>query len=317
MNPFIYSNDNKRYHTYNFYLKQHFHQKVAKVSLNAGLSCPHRDPMTGLGGCIYCSNEASGDFGGDKTQSLQAQFETGKAIMQRKWPNCAFIAYFQAGTNTYAPLEKLKEMFEPFINREDVAGIALATRPDCLPDDVINYLTDVNQRCELTVELGLQTIHEKTSKLIHRGHDLNCFITAINKLRAHNIKICVHIINGLPYETEEDMLATARFVSQLDIQFLKIHMLFILDNTPLYTLYKKHPFPLLSREDYIAIVVKQLALQKEETVIERLTGDGDPKHLFYPLWSIKKVTILNDIDKAMVRLNTWQGKTYGNEKALD
>lgn len=310
-NPFIYSNDNKRYHTYNYYLKNKYNKKVAKVALNGNFTCPNRDGTISSGGCIYCSSSGSGDFGGNPNEDLMMQFEKGKQMMQSKWPNCGFIAYFQAGTNTHAPIDILKETFEPFINHPDVLGIAIATRPDCLSDEVIAYLSDLNKRCDLTIELGLQTIHPQTAKLINRGHDLDCFVQAVQKLRKENIEICVHFINGLPHETKEDMLQTAKFLSQLDIQFIKIHMLFILDNTPIYQYYQQTNFPLLSREDFIDITVKQLEMFKPEVVVERLTGDGDPKHLFYPLWSIKKVTILNDIDKTMASENTYQGKKYG------
>lgn len=310
MNPFIYSNDNKRYHTYNFYLRNRYHQKVAKVSLNTGLSCPNRDGKISRGGCIYCSNVASGDFGGNPKDSVLTQFEIGRNLMQAKWPHCGLIAYFQAGTNTYAPLETLKSFFEPMAKHEDVLGMAIATRPDCLDETILDYLEDLNKRCNLTIELGLQSIHKKTAQLINRGHDLECFVQAVEQLRSRNIDVCVHIINGLPNETKEDMMETAKFLSKLDIQFLKIHMLFILDDTPLYQFYQKKPFKLLSREEFIDIVVSQLEIQKPELVIERLTGDGDPKHLFYPLWSIKKVTVLNDIDKCFVRRNTYQGKYY-------
>lgn len=310
MNPFIYSNDNKRYHTFNYYLKQKYQRKVAKVALNANFTCPNRDGAISQGGCIYCSDAASGDFGGNPKESLMLQFEKGKALMQNKWPGCGFIAYFQAGTNTYGSLDTLKTCFEPFVNHPDVLGLAIATRPDCLSDEIIAYLSSINQRCDLTIELGLQTIHEKTAKLINRGHDLACFVDAVNRLRKENINVCVHIIDGLPFETREEMMATAKFISTLDIQFLKIHLLFILDNTPLYHLYQTHPFPLLERESFIQLVVDQLEIQKPELVIERLTGDGDPKHLFYPLWSIKKVTILNDIDKCFVSRKTYQGHFY-------
>ena len=307
-NPFIYSSDNKRYHTYNYYLKNKYNRKVAKVALNGNFTCPNRDGTISYGGCIYCSSSNSGDFGGNPNEDLMVQFEKGKQMMQSKWPDCGFIAYFQAGTNTHAPLSVLKETFEPFVSHPDVLGIAIATRPDCLSDEVIAYLADLNKRCDLTIELGLQTIHAHTAKLINRGHDLECFETAVKKLRSHNIDLCVHIINGLPHETKEDMMQTAKYLSSLDIQFIKIHMLFILDNNPIYDYYKQTNFPLLSREDFIDITVKQLEMFKPEVVVERLTGDGDPKHLFYPLWSIKKVTILNDIDKTFVLNDTYQGK---------
>ena len=304
MNPFKYSLDNKRYHTYNYYLKQKYHTKVAKVSLNAGLTCPNRDGTVSKGGCIYCS----GDFANDGIEPLQQQFKTVSKIMSLKWPNCKYIAYFQAGSNTYAPVSQLKEYFEPFIHYPDVVGISIATRPDCLQDDVLDYLEDLNKRTDLTIELGLQTIHEKTAKLINRGHDLKCFVDAVKKLRQRNINIACHIINGLPYETIEDMIATAKFVSKLDIQFIKIHMLYILYDTAMYRYYENNHFPLLSRENYIKVVCHQLEYFNEHVVVERLTGDGDAKKLYYPEWSIKKVTILNDIDKYMKENNIWQSK---------
>lgn len=315
MNPFPYSNDNKRYHTYNYFLKNKYHKKVAKVALNANFTCPNRDGTISKGGCIYCSNSASGDFGGNPNEDLLIQFEKGKALMQSKWSDCGFIAYFQAGTNTYGDMAYLKACFEPFVNHQDVLGLAIATRPDCLNEEILDYLESINQRTHLTIELGLQTIHAKTAQLINRGHDLETFVQAVKNLRNRKIDVCVHIINGLPFETADDMLETAHFISTLDIQYLKIHMLFILDNTPLYHYYQQHPFPLLEREAFIDIVVKQLELQKPELVIERLTGDGDPKHLFYPMWSIKKVTILNDIDKLFVAKNTCQGQSY--QKKID
>lgn len=305
-NPFIYSNDNKRYHTYNYYLKNKYQKKVAKVALNGNFTCPNRDGTISKGGCIYCSSSGSGDFGGNPNEDLMTQFEKGKQVMQSKWPDCGFIAYFQAGTNTHAPLDVLKQTFEPFVNHKDVLGMAIATRPDCLSDEVIEYLSDLNQRCDLTIELGLQTIHPQTAKLINRGHDLECFVEAVKKLRNHQIDICVHIINGLPNETKEDMLQTAKFLASLDIQFIKIHMLFILDNTPLYQYYLNNPFHLLTRDEFIDITVSQLELFNSNVVVERLTGDGDPKHLFYPEWSIKKVTILNDIDKEFVKRDSYQ-----------
>lgn len=304
-NPFPYSLDNKRYHTYNYYLKKRYHQKVAKIGLDAGFTCPNRDGKVGVGGCIYCS----GDFVRQPSGTdLIRQLTAGCEIMRHKWPQCLFIAYFQSGSNTYGSLKRLQQCFEPFVGQRDIVGLSIATRPDCLSEEVLDYLEDLARRTDLTIELGLQTIHEKTAQLINRGHDLACFEEAVIQLRKRKIDIAVHIINGLPYETPADMIATARYVAKLDIQFLKIHMLYILENTPLYQMYQSQPFPLLSREDYIQLVVDQLEYLPENVVIERLTGDGDASRLFYPLWSIKKVTILNDIDKEFLRRNTWQGK---------
>lgn len=307
MNQFKYSNDNKRYHTFNYYLKNKYHCKVAKVGLNAGFTCPNRDGSKGVGGCIFCSDSGSGDFAGNVHDSLQTQFNQVSQILSNKWPGCKYIAYFQANTNTYGPVEKIKKCVEPFINKKDVVAISIATRPDCLNNDVLEYLKDVNSRCDLWVELGLQTIHDRTGLIINRCHSYQDFLDGLNKLRVLNINVCVHIINGLPYETPEMMLETAKTVGQLDIQAIKIHMLYIIENTKLHQLYLKKPFKILDREEYIKLVVEQLAYLPENIVIERLTGDGKIDDLIAPLWSVKKVTILNDIDKMMVAKDYYQG----------
>lgn len=307
MNQFPYSLDNKRYHTYNYFLKTKYKSKIAKVSLNAGFTCPNRDGTCGTGGCIFCSQNGSGDFAGNINDSLQEQFNKISQVMRKKWPQCQFIAYFQANTNTYGSIDKLKKTFEPFINKKDVVAIAIATRPDCLNDDICDYLYELSQKCDLYIELGLQTIHDQTATLINRGHDYQTFVAAVQRLRQRQINICVHIINGLPYETYDMMLETAKAVGQLDIQGLKIHNLFILKNTKIYQMYQEKPFPLLSRDEYISLVVEQLSYIPHHIVIERLTGDAPIQDLFEPLWSIKKVTILNDIDKLMRLKNTYQG----------
>ncbi len=308
MNNFKYSNDNKRYHTYNYFLKNKYKNKIAKVSLNAGFSCPNRDGTVGYGGCIFCSGLGSGDFAGNVYDSLQTQFESISAIMRNKWPECKYIAYFQANTNTYGTIERLKATFEPFINKEDVVGIAIGTRPDCLSEEICDYLYELSLKCDLYVELGLQTIHEDTAKLINRGHDFQTFEDAVSRLRKRNIDVCVHIINGLPYETYDMMLETAKVVGSMDIQGIKIHNLFILKNTKLHTMYLEKPFDILSRDEYINLVVEQLTYIDEKIVIERLTGDAPLKDLVEPKWSIKKVTILNDIDKLMKEKDVYQGQ---------
>lgn len=307
MNTFPYSFDNKRYHTYNYFLKTKYKSKIAKVSLNAGFTCPNRDGTCGIGGCIFCSSSGSGDFAGNIEDSLQQQFDQVSQVMRRKWPNCQFIAYFQANTNTYGTIEKLKNTFEPFVHKKSVVGIAIATRPDCLSDEIVDYLDDLSKRTHLYIELGLQTIHDKTARYINRGHDYATFVEGVNKLRAKNLEICVHIINGLPYETKEMMIETAKAVGKLDIQALKIHNLFILKNTKLHELYQQEQFPLLTRQEYIELVVEQLRYIPEHIVIERLTGDAPLQDLIEPKWSIKKVTILNDIDKQMKDNNIYQG----------
>ena len=307
MNTFPYSFDNKRYHTYNYFLKNKYKQKIAKVSLNAGFTCPNRDGTSGVGGCIFCSSSGSGDFAGDVHDSLQKQFHEVSQVMRNKWPDCQFIAYFQANTNTYGSIERLRETFEPFLNQKDIVGIAIATRPDCLSEDICDYLYELSQKCDLYVELGLQTIHDSTANFINRGHNYQTFLEGLHRLRERHIDVCVHIINGLPYETYDMMLETAKAVGQLDIQGLKIHNLFMLKNTKLHQIYQEKPFPMPSRDEYISLVVDQLSYIPAHVVIERLTGDAPLHDLVEPLWSVKKVTILNDIDKLMKERNCYQG----------
>lgn len=307
MNNFKYSFDNKRYHTYNYHLKTKYGTKVAKISLNASFTCPNRDGRKAYGGCIFCSASGSGDFAGDISDDLIIQFEKGKKIMAKKWPNSKYIAYLQANTNTYGPVEKVKAACEPFVNKEDVVGIALTTRPDCLEDNVLTYLADLNKKTDLIVELGIQTIHQKTSDLINRGHSYQEFIAAVKKLRHHKIAVVVHLINSLPFETTDMMIETAKEIGKLDIQGLKIHMLYVIKHTVLAQMYKRKEFELLTRQEYIETVVQQLRYIPDHIYIERLTGDGNPQDLIAPLWSIKKVTILNDIDKLMAQKNIYQG----------
>ena len=303
---FKYSLDNKRYHTLNYYLKNRFHEKVYKVSLNAGFTCPNIDGTKGYGGCIYCSKTGSGEFGGNINDDLITQFNKVKEVMDKKWHG-KYIAYFQARSNTYAPVNILKERYETVLKLDNVIGLFIATRCDCITDECLDYLTDLNKRTYLTIELGLQTIHESTSKLINRGHTLNEFTDTVKRLRERNIDVVVHIINGLPYETKEMMLETVKFVNTLDIQGIKIHMLNIIKDTPLETLYNKEHFHVLTKEEYIDIVISELELLDSKIVIHRITADPDPKTLIEPTWLLKKTVLLNDIDKEMKRRNTYQG----------
>ena len=305
---FKYSDSNKRYYTLDYFYKHKFNSKVFKVSLNAGFSCPNKDGTKGYGGCIYCSKLGSGDYAGDRTEPLVEQFNKVKEIMNHKWPNSKYIAYFQANTNTYAPVEVLKEKYESVMYLDNVIGLNIATRPDAISDECLDYLTELNNKTYLTVELGLQTIHEETSKLINRGHDLKCFDDMVKKLRNRNINVVVHIINGLPYETKEMMLETAKYLSDLDIQGIKIHMLHILKDTALANLCDKEHFHVLTREEYVDIVCSQLELLRDDIVIHRITGDPNPNDLIEPTWLIKKFGVLNEIDKEMVKRDSYQGK---------
>ena len=306
-NNFKYSDDFKRYHSLTYYYKKKFNSKVCKVSLNANFTCPNIDGKVGYGGCIYCSKLGSGEYAGNKEEDLITQFEKGKKIMQKKWPNAKFIAYFQANTNTYAPLKRLKECFEPFINRDDCLGLSIATRSDSITDECLDYLNDINKRCYLTVELGLQTIHEKTSKLINRCSTLENFDNMVKKLKERNIKVIAHIINGLPGETEDMMIETVKHLNKLNIDGIKIHALAILKDTLLEKYYEKHKFHILTKEEYVNIVVKQLEYLNENIIIHRLTEDPKKEDLIEPTWLIKKFTILNEIDKIMYNKNIYQG----------
>ena len=306
-NKFKYISDNKRYHTLTYYYKEKFNSKVCKVSLNANFTCPNIDGKVGIGGCIYCSKLGSGEYAGNPKEDLITQFEKGKKTMQRKWPNAKFIAYFQANTNTYAPIERLKECFEPFINRDDCIGLSIATRSDSITDECLDYLEDISKRTYLIVELGLQTIHEKTSKLINRCSSLDNFDKMVKILKMRNINVVVHIINGLPYETEDMMIDTVKHLNDLNIDGIKIHMLGVLKDTPLEKYYQKHKFHILTKEEYVNIVVKQLEYLNPKIVIHRLTEDPKQEDIIEPTWLTKKFTILNEVDKIMSTRNLYQG----------
>lgn len=308
MTKFIYSDTNKRYHTLDYFYKHKFNSKVFKVSLNAGFSCPNMDGTVGHNGCIYCSKIGSGEYAGNINEDIITQFDSVKKIMLKKWPNSKYIGYFQARTNTYAPVNILKEKYESILNLDNVVGLSIATRPDSISDECLTYLEELNKKTYLTIELGLQTIHDTTSKLINRCHTLECFENMVKKLRSKNINVVVHIINGLPYETKDMMLETVKYLNKLDIQGIKIHMLHILKDTPLAILYNKNPFHVLTKEEYVDIVCDQLELLRPEIVINRITGDPKVDDLITPDWLIKKFGVLNEIDKELVKRDSYQGK---------
>lgn len=299
---FSYTFDNKRYHTLNYFYKQKFGKKVFKVSLNAGFSCPNYK----TGGCIFCSHQ-SGDFAGNPKDDLLKQFDEIKTMMEHKWPDSYYIAYFQAATNTYAPVSVLKEKFETILKIPNVVGLSIATRSDAISPLVYDYLEDLSKRTFLTVELGLQSIHPKTLKFIRRGHTLENFRDCVLELKRRNISVVVHIINGLPYETKEDMIETVKYLNALKIDGIKIHMLHILKDTPLATYYEKKHFPVLTKEEYIDIVCEQLRYLSPNVVIHRITGDPKKEDLIAPNWLLKKFVVLNDIDKEMKKRDIYQG----------
>ncbi len=298
----------KRYNTFNEQLRERFGGKIFKVSLDAGFTCPNRDGTLGTGGCVYCSARGSGDFAGDQSTSIPDQFIEVKERMKKKWPNAQYIAYFQAYTNTYATVERLREVYEEALAEENVVGLSISTRPDCLPKNVLDYLEELNQRTYLWVELGLQSSHDRTMEWIGRGHDYAQFIKGFEQLHARGIRVCAHIILGLPGETQAEMMETAQAVAQIPLQGIKIHLLHVLRGTPLATIYQQEPFELMTKEVYVSLVADILEILPLEVVIHRLTGDGPPEDLIGPLWSRKKWEVLNSIDAELERRDSWQGK---------
>lgn len=313
-NPFPYSDDNKRYHTWNYHLRHRFGGKVFKVSLNAGFTCPNLDGSKGFGGCTYCSSDGSGDFAGNPQEPLAIQFETIKQSLHHKWPDARYIAYFQAHTNTYAPLTTLRRCYEEVLTFPNVVGLSIATRADCITEEIADYLVDLNRRTYLIVELGLQSVFDATGERINRCHTYADFLQGYRLLRERNIPVCVHIINGLPGENREMMLETVRTLAQLDLHCIKIHLLHVLQNTAIAKQLERGEFSLLSLEDYVQIVCDQLELLPPEVIIQRITGDGDKEKLIGPLWSLKKFVVMNQIDKELARRNSFQGRLFRKEE---
>ncbi|WP_307392604.1 TIGR01212 family radical SAM protein [Bacillus horti] len=300
----------KRYHTWNYHLRSKFGKKVFKVPLDAGFTCPNRDGSIAAGGCTFCSARGSGDFAGSRRDDLTTQFNEIKERMHKKWPLAEYMGYFQAYTNTYAPVEELRELYEVILEQEGNIGLAIATRPDCLPDEVIEYLAELNERTYLWVELGLQTVHDSTGNLINRAHDYQCYVDGVAKLRKHNINVCSHIIYGLPGETHEMMLETAKEVSKLDVQGLKIHLLHLMRKTPMVKQYEQGLLSFLEKDEYVDLVVRTLEMMPPELIIQRVTGDAPADLLIGPMWSSKKWDVLNSIDRQLREQNTWQGKLW-------
>lgn len=308
MNPFKNSDTNLRYYSFSYYTKQTFNSKVAKVSLDAGLTCPNRDGKISKGGCSFCSSLGSGDFIGARTESLLEQYRVNKEMMQRKWPNSKTIAYFQAFTNTYTSLDNLKRMVEPFLHMDEVVAIDIATRPDCLEDEMIEYLNNLCKIKPIWIELGLQTFDNKIAEDFNRGYDSDVFFDTIERLKKTDLKVTVHLINGLPYESKQSMINNAKILSDLRVDAIKIHMLHLVSDSRLGQQYLKNPFPLLSLKEYVEIVVSQLEVIHEDIIMERLTGDADFDKLIEPLWTQKKTIVLNEIQKLLVAKDTYQGR---------
>ena len=311
-NPFLYSDTNKRYHTYEYYLRHTFGGKCAKLPLDGGFTCPNQDGTCGEGGCVYCSDRGSGDFAPSAVLSVSEQIRLQKELFSKKWDVSRCIAYFQAHTNTYAPLPVLKEKYEEALAQEGIVGLNIATRADCLPPDVVEYLAELAERTVLTVELGLQSSNDETAERINRGHTFATFCDGVERLRkaSEKIQICVHLILGLPGEDDAAMLKTVADVAALRPHQVKIHLLHVLRGTKLAEWYERGEYIPLEREQYIRLVAEALELLPPETVIGRLTGDGAAADLLAPLWSMKKTTVINDIDKLLYATDSYQGKCY-------
>ena len=299
----------QRYYSLNQFLRTRHNGKVIKLSIDGGFTCPNRDGTISTTGCLFCSDRGSGDFTFGEEAAITNQLIKAQSLLATKWgAHTQYIAYFQAFTNTYAPLNVLKQKYEAALSFPGVVGIAIATRPDCLTDEVLDYLAELSTRTHVWVELGLQTIHPHTTALINRGYTLEIFEMAIKKLHQRSIECVVHLILGLPNETPEDMIASAKYLSDFPLQGIKLHMLHVLDNSPLGTYYTAHPFPFMSEADYIALIGEILMVLPEHFVIHRLTGDGPKEHLIGPLWTKNKRHVLNSMTAYFKIHDIYQGK---------
>lgn len=300
----------KRYHSLNYFLRNKFGEKIYKISLDGGFTCPNRDGKVAKGGCTFCSARGSGDYAGSRILSISEQFEDRKVMMEKKWKDGKYIAYFQAYTNTYAPVEELRRKYDEALAQKNVVALSIATRPDCLDKDILDYLEELNKKTYLWVELGLQTINDYTARNFNRGYDFEVFDKSIKELQKRGIEVVVHTIFGLPGETKEDMLKTVDYVAHSGAQGVKFHLLHLMEGTKMVQQYESGELELLSKEDYIDLICKGIAMIPEEMVVHRLTGDAPRASLIGPMWSLKKWEVLNDIDKALVDNDIWQGKDF-------
>ena len=303
---FSYTLDNKRYHTLNYHLIQTFGEKAYKAVIDAGFSCPNIDGKVSFGGCAYCLSGAS-EFTNDSRFSITEQLKKEKERISQKHENPKLIAYFQAHSNTYSDVKTLRAKYDEALNFPDVVGLSIATRPDCIDEEITQLLSEYNEKTYLTIELGLQTVNDETAKEFNRGYTYETFLSAYNMLKAKNIRVCVHIINGLMNETKDDMINTAKTVGKLKPDAVKIHLLHVLRGTRYEKEYQEKRLIPMDKDAYINTVIRQLEYLPETTVIERITGDGSKENVVAPLWSLDKISVLGSIDKEMNAMNTYQG----------
>lgn len=304
----------KRYNNLNCELRKEFGQKVMKLSLDGGFTCPNRDGTIASRGCIFCGEEGAGEFAGRRSLSLRDQADQQKELLRGKWETDKYMAYFQNFTNTYKPVEELEALYEEALALEGVVGLAIATRPDCLDEEVLDLLESLSKRTYLWVELGLQSIHKKTENFIRRGYKIEVYEKAIYELDKRNIRVVTHLIFGLPNETREEMLESARYVAKSGTWGIKLHSLYIQKHTDLDDYYRREPFPIMSREDYISLICDIIELLPEDMVIHRLTGDGKRELLHEPRWTLDKLRVLTGIDGELKKRNTLQGRAYKGEE---
>lgn len=306
----------RRYRSFDFMIKEKFGEKLYKLALDGGMSCPNRDGKISYGGCIFCSNGGSGDFASRLCGSVDEQLGRAKELVKNKYSGSGYIAYFQAYTNTYADVAYLEHLFRPIVERDDIKALSIATRPDCLPDDVVGLIAQLNKIKPVWVELGLQTVNEKTVKLINRGYDLACYDDAIKKLRKTGAEIISHMIIGLPNETKNDILKTAEYIGETS-DGIKLQLLHVLQNTRLAQMYFNKEFSVLTMEEYVSIIADIIGILPQSITIHRLTGDGKKEELIAPLWSLEKMKVLNAINHELKTRDVWQGKFYNKDILAD
>ncbi len=299
----------KRYRDLNSHLRERFGCRVQRITLDAGLTCPNRDGTRGTGGCIYCNPRGSGT-GKASTMSITQQVQVARERLARRYKAKKLIAYFQSFSNTYAPVEKLEAMYREALAQPDIVGLAIGTRPDCVPPPVLDLLEELSGETYLWVEYGLQSIHDTTLKLINRGHTVEDFVRTVEETRRRGIEVVVHVILGLPGEGREEMLATARALGEMDIQGVKLHLLYVIKDTPLARLYQEGQYRCLTREEYADVVGEFLALLPPHVVIHRLTGDPHPHELLAPTWALEKQRNLEAIHRSLAERDLWQGKWW-------
>jgi hypothetical protein len=301
---------NKRYNDLNTYLRNIFGYRVQKITIDAGLTCPNRDGTISHGGCIYCNIRGSGTGAYAKGLSVSRQLSIGKNSLSKRYKAKKFIAYFQSFSNTYAPLQELKRLYDEALNGDDIVGLSIGTRPDCVDEAVLDLLQQYAKHHLIWIEYGLQSARDATLALINRGHDVQCFKDAVARTKNRGIKICAHVILGLPHETRQDMMHTAATIAGLGIDGVKLHLLYVVKGTPLETLYRKGEFKCLEQPAYVDLVCDFLERIPAEMVIQRLTGDPHRKELVAPEWALKKIETLNLIRQTLENRDSWQGKYF-------